>query len=656
MFAYTRLAEGLLVAHLFLALAYLIGSNATAWAAKGYRAKSSSDAMIRLVCTCALGFASIGFGAFIIALVGWLNPWCIAGMLLVLFAAGCSLTKSSPFRRTYWSERRLLIYDAFDLPHVLVYYAMLVAAFPDVNVTLAGADPIDYHWAYAMDWVNAGRLIVDPFLREPFYAHNDLMLVTLVFAFGGAVFAQFAIWMAGLLTALGVCAGVRQGFSSDGLWPSVIGVILAVSAVLSPTYIRWLDSGFLDAMLGFFALASILALRRAWIDDDGGWKWLVLCAAIAAFLIGSKTSLLPFVVVFAGVLWFAARRLKCGRPKLAIALAVLVVLASPWYVRNLILAGDPIPPVLNIALHGHDGLNTKFDEQQIAGDLAVDRSPLALLSVPVRAFLTPDTHAFREFGQNALMLLLYIPTLCIIVAALTLKRRLPPTVTLPVFLLTMMVGYWLFTASFMRYSMLFYPSLALCLALLAGNMKFPIRKSGPVLALVALLTLIVTPNAEAHAFYYNFFVNGVQNMPTYYTQDESFLDKYVNGYPEEQFTVEVMKRLRLTGRLYVLGPTDEYYFRRDGVVSIGDYTGPASYFDLARSTDARQAVPFLTALGVDAVEIDRVGGIPGFATPLERELLAGGYCSVSIPIPSTTIQLYVRSKLNCAVTRQMISR
>ena len=37
-------------------------------------------------------------------------------------------------------------------------------------------------------------------------------------------------------------------------------------------------------------------------------------------------------------------------------LAVLCAVSAPWYVRNLVLAGDPIAPTLNIALYGSDGL------------------------------------------------------------------------------------------------------------------------------------------------------------------------------------------------------------------------------------------------------------------------------------------------------------
>jgi hypothetical protein len=653
MFAYTRLAEGLLVAHLFLALAYLIGSNATAWVGRTYRAASPPDAMIRLVCTCALGFAFIGFGAFLIALFGWLTPIFGIGTLCALFFGGCVLIKSSPFRRDYWLERWELVFQAFDIEHVIVYYAMLVVAFPVVNLTMAGADPIAYHWAYAVDWIHAGGLTIDPFLREPFYAHNDLMLVVYVMLLGGGLFVQFVTWMAGLLTALGVCAGVRQAFSQGGIWPSILGVVLAVSAVLSPTYIRWLDSGYLDAMLGFFALASVLALQRAW-SKDGGWRWLVVCAILAAFLIGSKTSLLPFIVVFGLVLWSAARRLKCNAQTTAIVLGTLVILSAPWYARNLVLAGDPIPPVINLALYGHDGLDTKSQEKQVAETLATDRTPLSLLTLPLRAFLTPDTLDFREFGENALMLLLYVPTVCVVVAIFILNRRLPPTVTLPVFLLTMMIGYWLFTATIMRYSMLFYPTLALCLALVAGTLTYPLKRSGPILAGVALLTLVITPNAEAPNFYGNFFINGVQNMPAYYNEDEPFLNKFVDGYHEERVAARAMKRLRLSGRIYVIGAPDNYYFRSDGITSIGDGTGPASFFSLFRAIAARKAVAFLDSLSVDAVEFDPLRVIGGFDVPIARQLVAGGYCTVVIP--HSEMQLYVRSANDCAQTRRILAR
>jgi 4-amino-4-deoxy-L-arabinose transferase-like glycosyltransferase len=270
----------------------------------------------------------------------------------------------------------------------------------------------------------------------------------------------------GLLTALGICAGVRSSFGDDDMWTSAIGVLLAGAAVYSPAYLRWLDSGYLDAALGFFALASVLSLRLA-LEEHGDSRWLNVCAALAAFLIGSKTSLLPFIAVYGFVLLAAARARKVSAKQTVLTLAILSALAAPWYVRNLVLAGDAIAPVLNILIFGHDGLFTKPEVQSIASDLHTDHGPRAIATLPLRAFLTPDTWDFREYGVSALMLLLYVPSLAVFAARFVLNRRPAAAVVWPVVLLTSMIAYWIFSSTVIRYSLLFYPLLALCCGIVA---------------------------------------------------------------------------------------------------------------------------------------------------------------------------------------------
>lgn len=638
-----RLAEGLAVAHVFIGLAYLVGSNATWWDRR--ESASSPSAMVRLICTCALGFSIAGFGTFALACAGWFTPVGAALMLALLFSAGCLASKSSPFRRAYWASRWRLVRQAFDLPNVVVYFALLVVAFPAVNVANAGSDALAFHWAYAIDWIHAHGLTVDPFLREPFYAENDLLLVALIMLFGGSVFAQFAMWAMGLLTALGVCAGVRLAFREGGAWPGVLGVLLALAAVYSPAYLRWMDSGYLDAALGFFALASVLALQLA-LQKEGDWRWLLVSAAVVAFLIGSKTSLLPFIAVYAVVFLVGARALACTRKQTAAILAVLVVLALPWYARNFILAGDIIPPILNIVMHGSDGIDTKFDLAAVAKDFSTERTPAALLTLPVRAFLTPDTLDFREFGQNALILLIYVPSIVLFCAVFPLRRKISAAVTLPVVLLTAMIGYWFLTSTSMRYSLLFFPLLALCCGLVAGTLRVSIRRTGPIFAALAAATLIITPNAEAHAFYSNYFVNGVLNPPKYYTSDEPFLQKFVSGYSEEQFTARALHELGLSGRLYLIGTYVHYYYRRDGIESVGDWVGPAAVFWLYHSAATRQTAQFLDGLGVDAVLFDPANVLGGLGVPIERQLTAAGYCRV--PLPDSQMVFLVHPRAGCA--------
>ena len=644
MFAYARLAEGLLLSHLMLAVAFVLGANAVSWD-RSERVLPAA-AMVRLVCTCALGFAFLGFGAFFIASVGLFVPAGAVAMILAIFGLGCAIARRSPFDGAYWRRLGVAVSDAIDVPDVALYFAMLVVAFPAINIVNAGADALAFHWAYAIDFVRHGSLVVDPFLRETFYAQNDLMLVALVMLFGGGIFAQFVMWSMGLLTAWGVCAGIRQAFAKRDRWIDIASVLLAAAVVYSPVYLRWLDSGYLDAALGFFALAAVLALARSLRDGATDWRWLCVAAALAAFLIGSKTSLLPMIVVFGAALILAARRLGCSRAQMALLAGILVVLSAPWYARNLVLAGDPIAPWINLAVYGHDGLVTRDEWRQIADDLNTDKRLTSLMTVPWRLFTEPDTPPFREFATNALVLFIFVPTVLLFVLMTTSTRRPPPAVTYPVVMLTVFVLYWLFSATFARYALLFLPLLGLCCGLIASAIRIRLQILGPALAIVAACCLIISPTAEAHGFYDAFFQNGVQNAPLYYTGDEPFLRTLVDGYSEERFASAFMNRSRLKGRLYLVASNIGYYYRRDGIESVGDWIGPAGWHRLFRALDEGRVTAFLGDLNVDAVLVDPHFAYGGLDVPLERALLAGGFCR--IPIPDSRMQLFARTKGTCA--------
>lgn len=642
MFAYMRLVEGLLVAHLFLAVAFLIGSNMTnGVTSANVRARSSANSMTNFVCTCAVGFAVIGLCAFIVAQVGLFNPPCVALALAVLFLATCAIAKLNPLTREYWTLRWSLVYNAFDVWHVVVYFAMIFVSFPAANLANIGTDALAYHWAYAVDWIHAGRLTVDPFLRIPFYAQNGLMLIALTMLFGGWKFLLFIMWLMGLTTALGVCAGVRSAFREDGPWVSALSVSLALSVTYSPTYLRWLDTGYLDAMLGFFALAAILALQRAWREEHA-WRWLTWFSVIAAFLIGAKVSFLPLLVPFMAAAFVSARYLKCTRLQIAVIVGALVVLASPWYVRNTILSGDPIAPVLNVMLYGRDGIDSKEEMLYVYADLKTSRDVASLADAPLRAFFEPNTSDFREYAQNALVLMLYAPTIVLFTMIFVVRRRMPTSMVLSISLLTCLIAYWLFTSSLLRYSLLFYPIVALSCGSILSLLPASSRKITPLLFVASLSLLMITPGREASDFYFNnIFLYGVRDMPQYYTSDGATLPEYVTGYVDTSKAIKTLTALNFNARLYVIGPQLNYYYRLSGIDSIGDWIGPAGVFRLYRAVDAHRAPEFLSALGVGAVIIYKRQVLGGLSVPLVRQLKRAGYCEVSLG--SVDAQLYVRA-------------
>src|SRR5436309_8335086 len=93
----------------------------------------------------------------------------------------------------------------WTVPAVSIYVLFLALGIPAILPPTRG-DAVSYHFAYAADWANAGRIYVDPFLRFPYYANNFLLFDSAFFVLRLGDYCNFLTWLCGLLTCLGVLA------------------------------------------------------------------------------------------------------------------------------------------------------------------------------------------------------------------------------------------------------------------------------------------------------------------------------------------------------------------------------------------------------------------------------------------------------------------
>ena len=161
--------------------------------------RRASRAAMRATCTCGLGAAIAGLTVFLIGSIGWLTPAGIAVALAVVFAAACALRRTSPLTRKFLASAVSCVGGLRERTDGVVYVAMLAVATRAVIPEGTGySDAIYYHLAYAQDWANAGRLVVDPFMAFIFYANNFLLFFTAWIVVQAGAFVQFLTWSFGL--------------------------------------------------------------------------------------------------------------------------------------------------------------------------------------------------------------------------------------------------------------------------------------------------------------------------------------------------------------------------------------------------------------------------------------------------------------------------
>lgn len=653
MFPVSLLAQGLLVAHIFLALSFLLGSIILPWRRGDVQDAQNvdpSEVMTWIVCTCALGIAMMGFLDFALALTRCFSAAGLAIGYLALCAGLCALARESPFRATFWASRLRAVAAGWDISFLFVYYAMLALAFPAILPNLGGSDPIAFHLANAADLVRYHGFVVNPFRRTPFYVGGFIPIFGSLMTFNADAFANFLTWSTGLLTALGVCA-VSKYVMREAVrepWRSLIAVAMTTTVIANPVYLRWGAQAYMDVQIGCFALLSVITMIMAAHKRDT--RWFYAAAITSGFLIGMKPSFLTLAPLYPIALLFAMRSATAPRGRAALVLLVFLAAASPWYVRNTVLAGDPIPPVFNIALYGRDGLIAKSEWTSILADIHTSKTASAFATLPYRAYFTPRDDDFRENGTSAIFLALYIPAaLCLIL--LFLGRKIETGLLLVTWFLTMFAVYWFASSTLLRYALLFMPLLGVAgsylfamLASLAQRWRFS-AATGPALVLLALLAVIPSPGSAA---FYDDWNSHYQALPMY-QGFEKYLPDYGNGDAEALFTIHMMQHARFNTHVYVLGAGIGYYFSRAGITSMGDWIGPAGWFRLYDALDAGQLNEYLRALGAGAVLIEPSRVIGGLDVPLTRALVDADFCSVRIP--NSSWQLYVHDPNICSDER-----
>ena len=105
-----------------------------------------------------------------------------------------------------------------------------------------------------------------------------------------------------------------------------------------------------------------------------------------------------------------------------------MALSLPWYIRNLLEAHDPTPPMFSLLFDHPDPVFTQADAAWIylTGKESGLKHPLSLLLLPFQYFTAPGKPPFGRDGISAAFLLLYAPVIVLLVLLCWRKGRHVP--------------------------------------------------------------------------------------------------------------------------------------------------------------------------------------------------------------------------------------
>jgi hypothetical protein len=172
------------------------------------------------------------------------------------------------------------------------------------------------------------------------------MLVPLSYAFTHQAAGWIDEHLAALIPALLSVGVIGVAYlSGKQLYDRATGLTAALLVALTPMIAHWASAGYVDLPTGFFyGLSAVFLLR---LDRSGARRDALLAGIMAGLAAWTKNS--GLLIVLSVVAWIVYRWWRPGDRRLTVRLIMLIVVgfavvAGPWYARNVVMAGTPVPP------------------------------------------------------------------------------------------------------------------------------------------------------------------------------------------------------------------------------------------------------------------------------------------------------------------------
>lgn len=305
----------------------------------------------KLLLNIGLGLGVISYLIFFLSLIGVLYNLTVFIILLIPFVGIwlrrgriCYNSKLSPS-----SEAESRHYNRVEIICLVLILALfLLNILASLTPPYAG-DAIGYHLPPARDYLQAHKLV---WLKGNVLSNQPAaagMLFTIGFAAGGEYFPNLIHCLFGLLTACGIYFFGRR-FSGR------IGASLgALIFYLIPSVARISSWAYIDLGLTYWV---ILGLFTWFFWRLNGFRGaLIISAVFFGLAMGSKYTGLVLFSVMAIMVGIECAGIKDRRDRIGmifIWVGIAMIVASPWYLKNLFLTGNPCYPMLYSIFGGRE--------------------------------------------------------------------------------------------------------------------------------------------------------------------------------------------------------------------------------------------------------------------------------------------------------------
>ncbi|MBI5762071.1 MAG: hypothetical protein HZA51_00950 [Planctomycetes bacterium] len=302
------------------------------------------DATSALVIAVTLGLGILGTAVTLLGMTGWYDASMVWALLFIGAAAGYrpAIRLLARWRRETQLFRERRFTAVTGALCAVAAFASVAALAPAV-----GVDPLYYHLSIAKWLIRDGGFTYHPMHLASAFPHlvSNLYAVSLTLC-DDHLFRP-AVMIHAMLGWLWLAAVYALGKTMFGRWAGVGAVVLClgIEGVIYEFGLALADFG-----MALFSTSAAAAFVIWWQRSDGGersWRMAALAAALAGFAAVCKVNG-PATAIALGVCFGAAAWSRwgfvAGLKHFVLIGAVSLLVASPMYLKNYHLYGNPIYP------------------------------------------------------------------------------------------------------------------------------------------------------------------------------------------------------------------------------------------------------------------------------------------------------------------------
>ena len=437
------------------------------------------------------------------------------------------------------------------------------------------SDGVRYHLTAPELWLKAGKIYYIPYITFSNFPFTIEMLYLLGLAIEGPILPKLIHFYLFILTILSLHSINKNIFANRmGLLP----VFIFVTTPCVPILASW---SFIDLGLVLYLILTIYALIL-WFKENK-INFIILCGILSAGLLGTKYTMIMIIcfltfIIFIKTLFIKVSETKKISKKIIFSFKnaliyslIAFILASNWYIRNLINTGNPVYPLAYKWFDGKDwgSHNESFYLSRVA-DKGIGKDFISFLRLPWDVtFNWGDFEMFSigivYFGLSILTILFIIR----IIKALR-KKKFAFLKSISIFFIIFSLFYvilWFFSYQSNRFLMPILPLISLFLSYnIIKLFKNKIFKSILVASIILLSLHNVLWTLKYFIFEYNFYNPNVYPLRSVlgFESKDSFLSKQLSYYSVINYA---NKNLKATDKILFVGEHRGFYTQINFIAS-----------------------------------------------------------------------------------------